>query len=74
MLFDILFFLIAGGIVFALYKVIFQKKAPAKTAAKVFHYQELRIKIDRKMIQKKLERQFRKLKSNKMQDPEMLEM
>jgi len=34
MLFDILFFLIAGGIVFALYKVIFQKKGPAKVATK----------------------------------------
>jgi len=34
MLFDILFFLIAGGIVFALYKVIFQKKGAAKVATK----------------------------------------
>jgi len=34
MIFDILFFLIAGGIVFALYKVIFQKKGPAKAATK----------------------------------------
>jgi len=34
MLFDILFFLIAGGIVFALYKLIFQKKGTAKAATK----------------------------------------
>ncbi len=41
MLFDILFFLIAGVIVFALYKVIFQKKGPTKAAAKVLNSPEL---------------------------------